>query len=68
MCKVSHGHIKEWDVALPPMKEQLAIVSYLERMDQTHESANGSLKSQIQSLQTLRSTLIAHAVTGKTKI
>jgi type I restriction enzyme S subunit len=68
MCKVSHGHIKEWDVALPPMKEQLAIVSHLERLDQTREGTIGSLKSQIQSLKTLRSSLIAHAVTGRIKV
>lgn len=68
MCKVSHAHIKEWDVALPPMKEQLAIVSYLRRLDQTREGTLNSLKTQIQSLKTFRSTLIAHAVTGRIKV
>jgi type I restriction enzyme S subunit len=68
MCKVSHGHIKEWDVALPPRNEQLDIVCYLERLDQTREGAIGSLKSQIESLKILRSTVIAHAVTGRIKV
>ncbi len=68
MCKVSHGHIKEWDVALPPMEEQLEIVSYLERFDQTRVGTINSLKTQIESLKTLRNTLVAHAVTGRIKV
>jgi len=68
MCKVSHSHIKEWDITLPPLADQSAIIARLDDLDRHHTSASDSIKSQIQALQILRSTLIAHAITGKIKI
>ncbi|MBT63432.1 MAG: hypothetical protein CML13_09505 [Puniceicoccaceae bacterium] len=68
MCKVSHGHIKEWDITLPPPSEQTDIVENLANYQKKHETTLGVIKAQIQSLKTLRSTLIAHAVTGKIKV
>ena len=68
MCKVSHSHIKEWDITLPPPSEQTDIVENLANYQKKHETTLGAIKAQIQSLKTLRSTLIAHAVTGKIRV
>lgn len=68
MCKVSHGHIKEWDVALPPLREQLAIILNLEALEVDVRLASTSINSQIQSLYSFRTTLIALAVTGRIKV
>jgi type I restriction enzyme S subunit len=53
---------------VPPEEEQDAIVKHAERVVAATVTAIQRITTQIQTLQTLRSTLIAHAVTGKIKV
>lgn len=58
------------DISLPhpPQAEQEEIVRELTSLCDNIKKASQLFESQIQTLQTLRSTLIAHAVTGKIKV
>lgn len=53
---------------LPPIGEQAEILAYIQGLSKSIETTIAKVESQIQTLQTLRSTLIAHAVTGKIKV
>ncbi len=55
-------------VPLPPMNEQLEIVNWTTLCFEKMATAAAAVSRQIQTLQTLRSTLIAHAVTGKIQV
>ncbi|MCX6873423.1 MAG: restriction endonuclease subunit S [Verrucomicrobia bacterium] len=55
-------------VPLPPVDEQMQIVAWLSDCFARVATATESIDRQIQSLKSLRSTLIAHAVTGRIKI
>lgn len=55
-------------VPLPSLDEQHQVVSRCDEVEQRCDELVAKVESQIQTLQTLRSTLIAHAVTGKIKI
>jgi hypothetical protein len=55
-------------LATPSLEEQKQIMEELARTLTAFERARNAITSQIQTLQTLRSTLIAHAVTGKIHI
>lgn len=68
MVKISHGHINEWDVVLPSESEMNDVVAHTAALEKSTSVAIRAFESQIQTLQTLRSTLIAHAVTGKIAI
>jgi len=57
MCKVSHGHIKEWDITIPPPEEQTQIVAHLGNYQGKYETTLSSFQKHIGSLKTLRSTL-----------
>lgn len=52
----------------PSVNEQKAIVASLNQNREAEEKLRATITAQIDSLQTLRSTLIAHAVTGGIKI
>lgn len=60
--------VKEFKIALPPLDQQKALIEAAEALKAQIATAQSKLESQIQTLQTLRSTLIAHAVTGKIKV
>lgn len=60
--------IKNLVIPLPSVDEQRQILLYLAELNSKFDKVLGNVESQIQTLQTLRSTLIAHAVTGKIKI
>jgi type I restriction enzyme S subunit len=67
------GHLRLPDVyalpvLLPPVEEQQRILDSLATTEETQKKLIQTVQSQIQTLQTLRSTLIAHAVTGKIAI
>lgn len=67
------GHLRLPDVyalpvLLPPLDEQKRILEALAATDESQKMLIQTMESQIQTLQTLRSTLIAHAVTGKIKV
>jgi type I restriction enzyme S subunit len=60
--------LRRFRFAFPPPAEQKQIAAHLDKVGDAFETARTKLESQIQTLQTLRSTLIAHAVTGKIAI
>lgn len=60
--------LRRFRFAFPPIHEQQEIVAHLDELTSAFATATTKLESQIQTLQTLRSTLIAHAVTGKIKV
>lgn len=67
------GHLRLPDVCalpvlLPPIQEQKQILDILAATDAAQKKLVQTTQSQIQTLQTLRSILIAHAVTGKIKV
>jgi type I restriction enzyme S subunit len=68
MPKVNREALADFPVVLPPVDEQRLIFSWLEEFDVNRGKALNSIESQIDSLKTLRSTLIAHAVTGRVKV
>ncbi len=60
--------LTDFPIPIPPENEQLAIIQYCDGISgKIADLAETTLK-EIQSLKTLRSTLIAHAVTGKIKV
>ena len=65
---VNIGTIANYRIVLPPKAEQEAIAKYIQAAHEAFKATAAKIKSQIQTLQTLRSTLIAHAVTGKIKV
>ncbi|MFM2197008.1 MAG: hypothetical protein RLZZ505_440 [Verrucomicrobiota bacterium] len=60
--------VKEFKIALPPHSEQEALVLKSKELERLFVGLVSKVESQIQSLKTLRSTLIAHAVTGRIKV
>jgi type I restriction enzyme S subunit len=60
--------VKEFKIALPPVDEQSAVISTTVHIQKELATLAAQFDSQIQSLKTLRSTLVAHAVTGKIKV
>ncbi len=67
------GHLRLPDVyalpvLLPPVDEQRRILDTLAATDESQKKLIQTTQSQIQTLQTLRTSLIAHAVTGKIKV
>ena len=60
--------VKEFKIMLPPVEEQKAIISASDKVQKDYALLASQFDSQIQSLKTLRSTLIAHAVTGRIKV
>ena len=67
------GHLRLPDVyalpvLFPPVDEQRRILDVLAATEESQKKLIQTMQSQIQTLQTLRSTLIAHTVTGKIAI
>ena len=65
MVKISHGHIKRWNVVLPPLDEQMAIVNYLKNKSFEIEFAIIQCKKEINLIREYRTRLISDVVTGK---
>lgn len=55
-------------ILLPPVEEQAAILAMIAATEETERRLIQTVETQIQSLNSLRSTLIAHVVTGRIKI
>jgi len=55
-------------VLLPPVREQGEILASIQATEEAEQKLIETVESQIQSLKTLRSTLITHAVTGRIKV
>ncbi len=62
------ARLKEIVFPIPPLLEQKSIVQQLDSLVSSFMEASRLAGRQIQSLKTLRSTLIAHAVTGRIKV
>lgn len=65
---ISTGYISNLKVVLPPVEEQLQIISYLDSEMEKYEEAKLNLKQQIEKLKEYKTTLINDAVTGKIKV
>jgi type I restriction enzyme S subunit len=65
---LSLDDVKNCAFPVPPLFEQGEILGFIDRISSAIEASKNSVSRQIQSLKSLRSTLIAHAVTGKIAI
>jgi len=65
---VNIGTIANYDLVIPPIEEQEAIALRVQFLHQSFKAVSRKFSSQIDILKTLRSTLIAHAVTGRIKV
>jgi type I restriction enzyme S subunit len=65
MAKVSQGHIRSWLTVLPPRREQIEIVNYLEQANKKFSYLVMRAEEAIELMQERRSALISAAVTGK---
>ena len=68
LASTNSTSLMNFPLATPPLEEQERIMDELARTQTAFERARNAFITQIQTLQTLRSTLIAHAVTGKIAI
>lgn len=62
---LSPNQIKEFNVALPPIKEQKKIVSYVRSRTDILDTTISHLESEIKLLQEYRNRLVSDIVTGK---
>ena len=60
--------ISDLAVPLPPIETQATIVEAAHEITNAFRKLQLTVESQIESLKTLRSNLIAHAVTGRIKV
>ena len=66
--RINISELKELYVVSPAVPDITRLLAFLQELDSNGAVVKAKLESQIQTLQTLRSTLIAHAVTGKIKV
>lgn len=66
--RINISELKELYVVSPAVPDITRLLAFLQELDSKGAVLKAQLESQIQTLQTLRSTLIAHAVTGKIKV
>jgi type I restriction enzyme S subunit len=65
MVKISQAHIKSWNVVVPPVPEQRAIVRFVDAEQEKIAELMKSVGEANNSLKELRTALISAAVTGK---
>jgi len=65
---LSLDDVKNCAFPVPPLADQSEILGFIDDISSSIEASKGSVAQQIQSLKSLRSTLIAHAVTGRIKV
>jgi type I restriction enzyme S subunit len=65
MAKLSHGHIKSWCIALPPLAEQEAIAAELNYRLARFAELIAEAEEATKLLQERRAALISATVTGK---
>jgi type I restriction enzyme S subunit len=68
MVKISQEHIKDWWIPLPPLDEQVAIVSQVGREAGALDKLRSATERTIALLKERRAALIAAAVTGKIRL
>lgn len=62
---ISSTAIEDYQIPLPPLSEQQAIVDYLDKKTSDIDAALTQIDTQIADLQAYRTALISEAVTGK---
>lgn len=65
---LSLGDVKNYCFPVPPQNEQVDIVEHIAAVFSGYTRGVSQFEKEIQSLKILRSTLIAHAVTGRIKV
>jgi type I restriction enzyme S subunit len=65
---ISPDQIACYVAAVPPKAEQIKICKFIKEAESLGAKTARAAEAQIESLKTLRSTLIAHAVTGRIKV
>lgn len=65
MVKISQEIVKSWYVLLPPLPEQHAIATFLDRETAQIDTLINAITRQIEKLHEYRTALISAAVTGK---
>lgn len=66
--KINKNNIRALNIVLPPLEEQQAIVSYLDKEMQHFDSAITNCQRQISLLQERKQIIINEVVTGKVKV
>jgi type I restriction enzyme S subunit len=65
---ISPDQIACYVAAVPPKAEQIKICEFIKEAESLGAKTARAAEAQIESLKTLRSTLISHAVTGRIKV
>ncbi|GAC1524933.1 MAG: hypothetical protein NVS2B16_33550 [Chloroflexota bacterium] len=65
MVKISHGHIRQWLLPLPPLEEQIAIARHVGNQQSQLRTAVEAVQEALSRLDERRSSLIASATTGQ---
>lgn len=65
MVKVSQGHVLDWLTPLPPLREQVEIVTYLEHAEERFQELTRQVSFSVALLSERRAALITAAVTGQ---
>jgi type I restriction enzyme S subunit len=65
---LAEGRQSDLPIVLPPLPVQVEILEVLQLREKSIGDVAAKVSSQIESLKNLRSTLIAHAVTGRIKV
>jgi len=65
---IDSSDLKDILVLLPPLTEQLEIISYVDKESRKVEQAIAQAEKEIELIQEYRTTLISDAVTGKIDI
>lgn len=65
---ITEGRQSDLPMLVPPLAKQNEILKDLESQERSIYKVMEKVNHEIQSLETLRSTLIAHAVTGRIKV
>lgn len=65
LASINSSKLKRFPVLLPPLKEQQHILDHLEHKTAEINTAIERTQREIELIEEYRTTLIAHAVTGK---
>ncbi len=65
MVKLGQGHLKDFEIPCPPLKEQCAIADYIDDQNERVDELMGEVNAAINRLTEYRTALITAATTGK---
>lgn len=66
--KLTKDAISSISLPNPPLEEQEQILAHIQQSEDLKKSLRKTIEAQLDSLKAFRSTLIAHAVTGRIKV